>query len=197
MYDPLPPLRHATRELHAALDGALAVAADGASRADYIDYLLDMWGWMRTFEQPLWAAEWPTGLDAPARAGKLAWIEQDLASVGIGRGALDAMPRCTFSPDLSTPAARFGLAYVIEGSQLGTKVLGHRLAPVLDGWRPRWIEGYGEANAGLWRGFLGALRTHVDDEALGSEASAAAVAAFASLGAWCAQRRNARLGVPA
>ncbi|MFD2366295.1 biliverdin-producing heme oxygenase [Pseudoduganella sp. GCM10020061] len=188
----LTALRNATARSHAALEQHLAVASDGATRTDYLHYLEDMHGWLRAFEQALWDAEWPNELQAPARAGKLAWIEQDLNSAGMSRSEIGALPASVFAPDLSSEASRFGLAYVIEGAQLGTKQLRQRLDQALDGWEPRWLEGYGEQNGERWRGFLHALAGHVHTPQEISAACDAAAAGFDSLAGWFEQRRGER-----
>lgn len=188
----LNALRAATARSHQALEDRLGIAAPGATRQDYLDYLEDMHGWLQAFERALWDADWPASVEAHARSGKLAWIAQDLASAGMARGEVDALPCPAFRPDLSSPASRFGLAYVIEGSQLGTKQLRQRLAPVLDGWEPCWLDGYGVRNGALWRGFLLALGEHVRTERDIEDACAAAVAGFDSLAGWFEQRREAR-----
>jgi heme oxygenase len=131
-------------------------------------------------------------VEAQARSGKLEWIGQDLASAGMARHEVDALPRAAFSPDLSRPASCFGLAYVIEGSQLGTKQLRQRLGPALDGWEPRWLEGYGARNGDLWRSFLLALGQHVRTPQEIDDACAAAVAGFDALACWFEHRRDAR-----
>ncbi|MGZ3182121.1 MAG: biliverdin-producing heme oxygenase [Telluria sp.] len=197
MSDPLTALRQATHASHAGLEAELEIAAPGAGRATYLRYLEDLHGWMRGFDEDLWAADWPAEIDAPARRGKLAWIEQDLRHARMDDGAIAALPASAFRPDLSTAARRFGVAYVLEGAQLGTKVLRQRLRAPLDGWEPRWLEGYGERNGPHWRAFLSALQDHVRTRQEIDEACAAAVATFASLAEWCAERRTARAAAPA
>lgn len=189
---PLAALRQATAAAHARLEDALAVAAPGAGREDYLDYLQAMYGWMRPFDCALWAGEWPQEMHAAGRAGKLAWIEHDLRSAGLSAGEIGALPASAFAPDLSTRAARFGLAYVIEGSQLGTKSLRQRLDGQLDGIDSRWLQGYGPALAANWRAFLHALDTHVQTPQDIDEACIAAQAAFAALANWFELRSKAK-----
>lgn len=191
----LTALRAATARSHQLLEERLAVAAPGATRGDYLHYLEDMHGWLRAFEQPLWNAPWPSAVDAPARAGKLAWIEQDLASAGMSPSAIAALPRVAFTPSLASQSSRFGLAYVIEGAQLGTRQLRLRLGVALGGWEPRWLEGYGACNGARWRAFLLALEQQVRGQLETAEACAAAVAGFDSLAIWFEQRRTERAAI--
>lgn len=191
----LSALRTSTASAHARLDSELEVAAPGATRQAYLDYLQDMHGWLRAFEQQLWSSAWPEDVDAAARDGKLGWIEKDLASAGMQAACIEALPRARFAPDLARQASRFGLAYVIEGSQLGTKELARRLRAPLGNWEPRWLEGYGTSNGSKWRGFLHALERHVRTPQEIDEACAAAAAGFASLATWFEQRRAQRAAI--
>lgn len=191
----LTAMRAATASAHQGLEQGLEIAAPGASRQAYLDYLADMHGWLSAFEAPLWTADWPAGVEPAARSGKLAWIEQDLNKSGMPAADIGALPRAAFAPDLSGLASRFGLAYVIEGSQLGTKQLQQRLSGALDGWEPRWLEGYGSRNGSNWRAFLHALEQYVRTPQEIDEACAAAAAAFVSLAAWFEQRRAERAAI--
>ncbi|HEU4852145.1 MAG TPA: biliverdin-producing heme oxygenase [Telluria sp.] len=191
----LDSLRASTALAHARLESQLAVAAPGATRATYLEYIQDMHGWLRAFEQQLWSAPWPAEVEAASRAGKLEWIECDLASAGIPAAGISALPRPAFAPDLARQASRFGLAYVIEGSQLGTKELGRRLRAQLGDWEPRWLQGYGAATGSKWRGFLHALERHVRTPQEINEACAAAAAGFASLAEWFEQCRAQRAAI--
>lgn len=188
----LAALRAATAQAHHALEHQLAVAAPGATRQDYLHYLEDLHGWLGAFEAQLWDAEWPAGMEPRERGGKLGWIEHDLDSAGMSACDIGALPRAAFAPELTRPASRFGLAYVIEGAQLGTKELRQRLGPALDGWEPRWLEGYGDRNGARWRSFLDTLGRHVGTEQEIDDACDAAVAGFESLAAWFEQRRGER-----
>ena len=191
----LTAMRTATASAHQALEERLEIAAPGATRQTYLDYLADMHGWLSTFEAPLWNAEWPEGVQQADRNGKLAWIEQDLDKSGMAAADIGALPRAAFAPDLSGLASRFGLAYVIEGSQLGTRQLQQRLHGALGGWEPRWLQGYGCRNGSNWRGFLHALGQHVRTPQEIDDACAAAAAAFVSLAAWFEQRRAERAAI--
>lgn len=196
MTDALKALRSATHALHTELDTQLEIAAPGAGKREYLHYLQDLWGWMQPFEDQLWRAAWPQEIEAGSRGGKVAWIEADLRHAGFTTEQIRTLPLAGFRPDLATLAARFGVAYVIEGSQLGTKVLLHRLAPQLEAWTPKWLEGYGANNVKHWRAFLACTETSLTTPESRQEAAQAAAQAFASLAAWCAVRRAARISMP-
>ncbi|HEY8605824.1 MAG TPA: biliverdin-producing heme oxygenase [Noviherbaspirillum sp.] len=190
----LSALRDATRALHEQLEASLPVASRDAGREEFVCYLQDMWGWLATFEKRLWRANWPEALVAPARADKLAWIEQDLRASGMAPAEIAALPVAGYRPALATAAQRFGVAYVIEGAQLGTRVLGRALAPALEPWSPRWLQGYGDEQAGFWRSFIACAEAELDTPEARRDAAAAAADAFASLAAWFAQRQRLRVG---
>jgi len=188
----LSELRLATRQIHESLESLLPVARPDATRTDYDLYAQDMWGWLAAFEAPLWHARWPAEMEAEARAGKLAWLESDLRHLHGGESVLAALPVCPYRPDLASLASRFGVAYVVEGAQLGTQVLGRRLAPQLAPWSPRWLTGYGERNARNWRAFIACAERRLDSAAARSEAAQAAAAAFGALADWFSVRRRQR-----
>lgn len=191
-YPALSELRRATRALHEQLESALPVAKPDAGYTEFLHYLQDMWGWLSRFEERLWCAPWPMQVQAEMRHGKLAWIEGDLRAAGMSDTAIAALPLPDYDPALDTPARRFGVAYVIEGAQLGTRVLARTLAPALAGWAPRWLQGYGEDQAGYWRSFMQATEHALSTPDERREAAAAAAEAFHSLAAWFAQRQRVR-----
>jgi heme oxygenase len=188
----LEALRAATRHAHQRLESELQVARPDANREDYLHYLQDLRGWMLPFDAALWSAAWPAAIQAHERAGKLDWIDCDLRAAGMSQDAIHALPIAGFTPDLSTLPVRFGIAYVIEGAQLGTKVLAKALAPRLAPWTPRWLTGYGESNAKKWRTFVECTESSLTTADAQRIAAMAAADAFASLADWFAQCRQAR-----
>lgn len=188
----LEALRGATQHWHQRLESSLAIAHPGAGTTEYLHYLQDLWGWLRPFHAALWDAEWPAELDAPMRGGKLAAIEADLRAAGFAGADIAALPLADFRPDLASPAARFGVAYVIEGAQLGVRVLAKTLAPQLDGWTPQWLQGYGARNGSSWKTFIACAERQLAAPTARETAAKAAEQAFASLAAWFARRAQER-----
>ena len=72
---------------------------------------------------------------------------------------------------------RWGVCYVIEGSQLGGAVLYKRLAPALAPHPLAYLRGNGSPGP-RWQQFLAALRTHVVEPAQIEDACAGARDAF-------------------
>lgn len=160
--DVLAALRRATASRHERLDSGLPLAAPDASLADYAHHLQLLHAWLL----PL-AAAWPGSADGPQAAGispapHLALIEADLADP-----ALASCPGTPFAPspawlDGTGAAYRWGVAYVVEGSQLGGAVLYKRLATQLAPHPLRYLHGAGEGGPGpRWRAFMAALREGV------------------------------------
>lgn len=184
-------LRSATRSVHADLEARLKLGQvthdDRGERARevYRDYCAAMLGWIDEVEPRLWHASWPAEMDVASRQRKREWLRADLSDLGV---PIDAVPRCDTLPPLTSRAARYGVAYVIEGSQLGGQVLTKRLGPALSPHRPRYLEGHGAHTGAYWKSFLACLAhevVHDDDIA---EASTAAHTTFVALDAWFTAR---------
>lgn len=176
-------LRDGTRERHETLDQGLALADGGVSRAHYLAYLRALLGWLEPVER-LWQLDWPAALRASARADKSALIRADLQAADDTA----PVPQC---PDAPAPKAAdayaLGVAYVVEGSQLGGRFLAKRLADIVPPLPLRYLQGYGEEIGALWKSFL----LHLDSAAQGQEARAlqGAQDAFDSLTAWLRAQR--------
>jgi heme oxygenase len=184
-------LRESTRALHAGLEARLRLATPLAGRAQYADHVAAMWGWMQPIEQRLWNdGSWPSAVEPAARDGKCAWLQEDMrAAAADGFLPHATAPQCMHhEADLASPAARFGWAYVIEGSMLGGAVLHRRLAARLAPWPMRYLKGYGSDAGRRWRAFLDALEREIDTPARRMAAAMAAAAAFASIDAWFTER---------
>jgi heme oxygenase len=171
--DPLAALRSATASRHQELDSGLAIGAPDASLEDYASHLAMLRAWLA----PLQA--WLDGFEDGPRfdqAGRLALIDQDLADQGMPapRAADAAAPW----PSAASAAYRWGVCYVVEGSQLGGAVLFQRLHDRLAPHPLRYLKGIDAGPGPRWRVFMQALREHVHGPAEIDEACAGACAAF-------------------
>lgn len=170
--DPLTALRAATASRHAALDAGLPIGAPDASLHDYIAHLV----LLRTWLVPLhaWLAGFADGpqFDVSVR---LARIDADLADAGY---ASTGTPDGDAWPATASPAYRWGVHYVIEGSQLGGAVLYERLHERLAPHRLRYLQGDDAGPGPRWRVFMQALRAGVRSPAEIADACAGARAAF-------------------
>ncbi|MFL6716932.1 MAG: biliverdin-producing heme oxygenase [Burkholderiaceae bacterium] len=177
-------MREATRDIHDGFETGLKVARPEAGRDDYLHFISAMYGWLSPFETRLWQAEWPLALAPQARGQKSAWLECDLRAAGMDDAAIAALPLAPDALLLDTPARRFGVAYVMEGAQLGSQLLARTLKPKLAPWPARWLSGYGENASTYWLSFRKEAELALNDAQSQAEAGAAAAAAFRSLADW-------------
>lgn len=187
MNDPvlgLARLRQATQEIHAAFEVELKVAKPAAGKNDYRIFIQAMWGWLSPFEKTLWQAEWPHEINAASRSDKSSWLLSDLRSAGLQDADIAALPLSSCNLDLTSPAARFGVAYVLEGAQLGSQVLAKRLGPILQPWPARWLAGYGNESSANWRQFMQSAEINLGNEEASRVAAHSARQTFASLQSW-------------
>jgi len=186
--DVLRPLRTATHALHEALDSRLPIARDDASLADYAGHLRALRPWLQAVRDALAASGVP-GLERIARRTdrRLAALALDLDDLGASNtseqdGALDTTPRLA-DEAARDPAFAWGLAYVLEGSQLGGmamhKRLGARLAPhPLRYFQPVDAPG---GLAAQWKEFVAQLGAALADPLAIDAARRGAVEGFRSL----------------
>jgi heme oxygenase len=178
--DPVAALRSATASRHQELDSGLPIGAPDASLHDYAAHLAMLHAWLA----PLQA--WLAGFtDGPRfdQAGRLALIEQDLAEAGMPAAPAPAPASALLGgepdwPANASPAWRWGVCYVIEGSQLGGAVLYQRLHERLAPHPLRYLKGDAAGPGPRWRAFMQALRAHVRSPQEILDASAGACAAF-------------------
>ncbi|MBU70140.1 MAG: heme oxygenase [Cupriavidus sp.] len=158
--DVLASLRAATAERHAILDRAMPLAREVPTHADYRDHLLILRAWLAPLEN--WLARFDDGpQDATRLPGvtRTPLIERDLAHPSIPACAT-AVPDIDIDSLRGDAAFRWGLCYVIEGSQLGGTVLYRQLAQRLAP-HPLQYLGAGQSPGPRWQQFLQALRAGV------------------------------------
>lgn len=188
--DVLAALRHATASRHAALDAGLPLSSDTATLDDYHAHLLLLRDWLAPLQAWLDGfADGPQGQASLPRAGRLALIEADLADPSLshlagpgGDRAVVPAPAGTRFPPSEPPsqsaAYRWGITYVIEGSQLGGSVLYQRLHARLAPHPLGYLRGAPEGPGPRWRAFMQALRANVRTPAEIAGACAGACDAF-------------------
>lgn len=206
--DPVAALRAATHAQHEALDRALPLASDTADLGDYVAHLQMLRPWLLNLRSALCAAQVPA-LDAAARRidDKLEALDADLADAATAVHALPSGPTqprpaspvgegvTARGPDLPSPSSddwraaawaepgfAWGLAYVVEGSQLGGLMLHRRLSARLAPHPLRYLAGTGGRTGSSWQAFLTQLRLALSHApAASAAAQRGAVAAFARL----------------
>jgi len=175
--DPLAALRAATASRHELLDGSLPIGAPHAGLGDYAAHLTLLRAWLAPLQD--WSARYadgPQGAPGFDNAARLALIDADLAEPDMP--AVAPPPAGDDWPDGASAAWRWGVAYVVEGSQLGGAVLYARLRERLAPHPLRYLKGETGGPGPRWRAFMQALRMGVRTPAEIAEASAGACAAF-------------------
>lgn len=182
MADPdttLAALRAATRHMHATLDARLRLAHQPSTR-DVRLYLTAMLGFLGPVERVLWEHPSRARLEPGRRRAKARWLRADLAR--LGAEALEAeaeVPRAA-----REASGGLGVAYVLEGSTLGGRVLARR--PALAGWR--FFEGYGDDTGSLWRALVAELERVGKAPQARAAIVAGAVEAFEAITSWLGAR---------
>ena len=157
-------LREATLEIHTTFEQTLKIAGPDAGKVEYLEFVQAMYGWLHPFEQRLWAGAWPAEMDPAHRSGKLDWLRTDLVAA-LGEDGLRQVPVSGYLPPMTTLPERFGTAYVLEGAQLGSRMLAPVLLARLAPLPGNWIKGYGEHAPALWRQFRLSAEAHIASEA--------------------------------
>jgi len=178
--DVLVALRQGTAARHERLDSSLPLSKPDATLADYAYHLQLLRAWLAPMQA------WLDGFgDGPQGAGGLpaaphrSLIDADLAEPVLAGSAAPDFPAMPAWPHEASAAYRWGVAYVVEGSQLGGTVLYKRLAAQLAPHPLRYLRGAGEDGPGpRWRAFMLALRAEVRSEEEIAEACAGACDAF-------------------
>jgi len=176
--DPLAALRAATNEQHERLDSGLPLSGPTPDLNDYAAHLTMVRDWLASLLP--WLESFPDGpQQVLSPVERLALIEADLNEPGMpplrAPAVADTWPR-----DASA-AYRWGVCYVIEGSQLGGKVLYGKLAGTLAPHPLRYLKGSDAGPGPRWRAFMLALKEHVKSKDEIADACEGACAAFESI----------------
>lgn len=166
--DVLGALRAATAQRHALLDDGLAIGKPDAAPDDYRRHLLMLHAWLAPLQA--WLSQFGDGPQALPPKERLAVIEADLGEVRAARGE----PWC----GEASAAYRWGVCYVIEGSQLGGAVLYARLKDRLAPHPLNYLRGDVEGPGPRWRLFMQAIKPEVSTPDAIAEACRGACDAF-------------------
>lgn len=176
--DSLAALRGATAAQHAILDTGLPLAQADATLRDYHRHLLMLRAWLEPIDA--WLATFddgPQGLDALRPVDRIGSIDADLALGASEPARMPAIQRGAW-PRHASAAYRWGVCYVVEGSQLGGVVLYRRLAARLAPHPLNYLKGSDEGPGPRWRAFSEALREQVRGSDQIADACAGACEAF-------------------
>lgn len=172
----LEALRQATASRHEQLDGGLPLAHAGAGLPEYAlhlqllrDWMAPLNAWLERFD------DGPQGAAGLPPVERMALLQADLEEPGmLLRAPLKVAPW----PEHANAAYRWGVAYVVEGAQLGGAVLYQRLAASLAPHPLRYLRGDPAGPGPRWRMFMLALKEQVTSEDEIADACAGACAAF-------------------
>jgi len=178
--DVLAALRQATNARHERLDSGVPLSKLDATLADYASHLQLLRAWLAPMQD--WLAgfhDGPQGAGGLPAAPHLALIEADLVEPSLAGYPAPDVPPAPPWPAGASAAYRWGVAYVVEGSQLGGAVLYKRLAEQLAPHPLRYLRGAGGEGPGpRWRAFMLALRAEVRTDEDIADACAGACDAF-------------------
>ena len=178
-------LRQATLEAHERMhghDGFAAVQGGSIPLAAYRSLLVRLYGFYVPFE-------------AAAGGGRdrSAWLEDDLAALGLDRKSFTA-PMCPRIPQLDSTERRLGARYVVEGSALGGRGLARGLDLLLGAGVTtgrRFFIGRGAGTAEAWTGYLAQLSAASADRGTRASIIAAATETFEVFEEWLAGWKDA------
>ena len=155
--DVLAALREATGSRHALIDSAMPLSADAPTLDDYRLHLQLVAAWLAPLER--WLKPFS---DGPQHAlpfvARMPLIERDLDDACA---SVEQTCDAAAAPDAADAAYRWGVCYVIEGSQLGGAVLYRRLRDALAPHPLRYLSGDGVPPGPRWKIFIDSLRTQV------------------------------------
>jgi len=187
--DVLAALRAATAARHAELDAHTPLAAPEVDLSAYGAHLrlLERWlapvpGWLAAFNDGPRLPDYLGPIRADLAHGALASAAAGDQSVTPSPSQLQQLPPSLSQPPAPWPAQasaayRWGVCYVVEGSQLGGAVLYKRLASRLVPHPLDYLRGNGSPGP-RWQQFLAALRANVVEPAQIEDACAGARDAF-------------------
>jgi heme oxygenase len=178
-YDALAALRNATKAQHALLDSCLPLSKDTPTLAIYQQHLIALRSWLEPMQD--WLAMFQDGPQAQGfleNASRIALIDQDLADPCLLPTTWSARSPINRHPANPATAYRWGLCYVIEGSQLGGNVLYRRLGTALSPHPLRYLSSNNVAPGLRWAIFIAGLRQALHEPADIADACVGARAAF-------------------
>lgn len=170
--DVLAALRAATAERHAVLDSSLPLSGPAPTLDDYRDHLVMLRDWLGPIVH--WLDAFGDGPHVPG--ARLAAIDSDLRRMARVPAPV---PSNAWPADASA-AYRWGVCYVVEGSQLGGAVLYKKLAGPLAPHPLDYLKGDGNPGP-AWRAFVEQMGAQVHSRQDIEEACRGACSAFDGL----------------
>jgi heme oxygenase len=172
----LAALRAATQARHSAAERVMPLSRPNPSLDDYREHLQITRAWLEPLESWLRQfADGPQGPHAPPARQRISLILADLADIdGSSETAQTLPPLKPCWPNDAPCAYRWGICYVVEGSQLGGATLYRRLAPSLSPHPLRYLRSGLDETRARWPQFLSALSAHLGPSTIAIACSGAA-----------------------
>jgi len=187
----LAALRAATSQQHELTHQLMPLSVNTVSRGDYVAHLGILREWLGQLEAWLQRfSDGPQAAHVVSPVNRLALIEADLSHPCVTAQERIAVPPANEYPNSEQPnwrsrsesaAYRWGVCYVIEGSQLGGAVLYDRLKERLAPHPLNYLALGRGAPGKRWPAFIQAMCAGLDTEAKIQEACRGASDAFAHL----------------
>lgn len=178
----LVALRDATAERHELLHAIMPLSVHSVALRDYVSHLAILRHWLEPLEA--WLHTFNNGPQSPAlaaRINRLALIDADLAHESVPQHDLThrALPAHRgVCRGMQSTAYRWGVCYVIEGSQLGGAVLYARLKQHLAPHPLAYLDVGRDSLGPRWRAFIQAMAKEVHTPNTIDEACRGAAEAF-------------------
>jgi heme oxygenase len=182
-------LQQATRIPHQKLERHFALDRRW-TRQDYRALLEKLWGMTLPLEESLTRIDWQGSGIVMQDRRKRAWLEADLADMGMTASAITALETCHDMPLPENLASGLGALYVLEGATLGGQVILRALQPQLgisSHAGGRFFASYGKAVGAMWRGYLAALERIGEAPAVADAIEGAALQTFCACERWFAR----------
>lgn len=173
----LTALRVATKSRHTILDSSMPLAKLDASWADYISHLQLLAAWLVPLET--WLAQYDDGPQTSKILEPICYSDLILSDLGENNYPAKFSPLGKANwPQNSDAAYRWGISYVVEGSQLGGEFLYKRLANRFEPHELRYLQ---SKQPGRWPKFVHSIAIGVITTEEITDACKGAVDAFDAL----------------
>jgi heme oxygenase len=170
----LTALRKATKTRHAILDGAMPLSQPDVGWEDYVQHLQILAKWLIPLEN--WLMQFSNGPQGERAPDFICYSDIIRADLG---NLLNIQKENICSWMKSESAAyRWGICYVIEGSQLGGELLYKRLAARLSPHKLIYLQ---SKQAGRWPAFLKCMAQEITTQDQINSACEGAMQAFDAL----------------
>ncbi|SFQ42378.1 biliverdin-producing heme oxygenase [Flavobacterium akiainvivens] len=182
----LENLRNLTAQSHTALEAlpvSESVVNPAITNAEYANYLNLMHDVVKDVEENIFPLIATVITDLDARK-KVAHIEADLAFLGHAKDGYQKV--LTGNLQNITPAFALGVAYVVEGSTLGGRVILKNINTALGHDAENgaaFFSGYGGQTGSMWKGYLAPFTAFEAENNAGAEIIAGANHAYDAIAA--------------